>query len=49
MSTPGEGGGPIVTTNAHRIDIETLDPEQRAQLRQTLLILRAQRDEREEE
>jgi phage terminase small subunit len=46
----GEGGGPIVTANAHvhKIDIEALDPEQRAQLRQTLLMLKAQRDGREE-
>ena len=45
----GEGGGPIQTANlhatAHKIDIASLEPEQRDQLKQVLLALKAQASE----
>jgi phage terminase small subunit len=46
----GANGGPIVNAHAyvHKIDIESLDPEQRAQLKQTLLMLKAQRESDEQ-
>lgn len=42
----GADGGPIasVNLNVSKIDVEALEPEQRAQLRQTLLMLKQARD-----
>jgi phage terminase small subunit len=48
----GVDGGPIQSTNinatVHKIDIASLEPEQRDQLRQVLLALKAQRDSEEQ-
>jgi hypothetical protein len=48
----GADGGPIATANlnatVHKIDIASLEPEQRDQLRQVLLALKAQHDSEEQ-
>jgi phage terminase small subunit len=48
----GADGGPIATANlnatVHKMDIASLEPEQRDQLRQVLLALKAQRDSEEQ-
>ena len=48
----GADGGPIQSANlhatVHKIDIESLDPEQRQQLRTVLLALKAQHDSEEQ-
>jgi phage terminase small subunit len=38
----GADGGPIVTANLHKVELSGLEPEQRDQLRQVLLALKAQ-------
>lgn len=48
----GADGGPIATANlnatVHKIDIASLEPEQREQLRQVLLAIKAQHDSEEQ-
>ena len=46
----GADGGPIqsATLAVHKIDIEALEPEQREQLRETLLMLKAQHEGKEQ-
>jgi hypothetical protein len=46
----GAEGGPIATANlnVHKVDLTSLDPEQRQQLRQTLLMLKAQHESEEQ-
>lgn len=41
----GPGGGPIETAVAHKIDIASLDPEQRQALKEALLALKAKQIE----
>lgn len=43
----GADGGPILTANLHKVDIASLEPEQRDQLRQVLLALKAKQIEAE--
>jgi hypothetical protein len=47
----GADGGPIATANlhVHKIDIASLEPEQREQLRSVLLALKAQHEASESE
>ena len=43
----GPGGGPVEHAVAHRIDIASLEPEQRQQLKETLVALKAKQIDQE--